>query len=290
MRLISSFILISCLFTSVSLADPGDGRKLNDHQFIESESLESPFITTSLASLTGAGFATAKDLKIDLGLFAQGFRYNIAFLDWLSIRAGINGKILSGANAQSALLFGLQLSYDYSIGAKIRALRIGGFQLSASLDVSFDNSVQMSPRDAIVESINKGDISTKTLLNIRSATVTTPGIQLAYAFGSTVGLWFALKQLIAQADGESESYSSTEAGVGVSLNFNQSLGLPVGSSLTYRSISDDSEDTEEYTGIGLFYTGRPELLTGVEVELGKITASRITIDTYNALFKLRYYW
>jgi len=51
---------------AVAASGEGQGRRLGDHVFVESESLDAPFVTMSIATHTGVGIASA-DLGVDLG-------------------------------------------------------------------------------------------------------------------------------------------------------------------------------------------------------------------------------
>jgi len=287
---------------AVAATGEGQGRRLGDHVFVESESLDAPFVTTSIASLTGVGIASAAGtvdldgdglddgLDLKLGVFQQGFQLSVAPVEWLALQATMSGQVLSGSNVDTALLIGVQAGYNYTLGAKVRVLRTDSLQLGASLAVNVDNGLRFSPLQAITESIDAGRISRNSLLSKSASTELKPGIQIAYGFGPTLGVWAsaAYAQTVAHSGAVDED-SSFDLGAGVSVNLNDAHDIPLGFDLT--AVTGASGDTTSRRGgVGVFYTGRPELQTGVEVEVGSQSSEDFSLDLSAGLFKLRYYW
>lgn len=297
---------LSVALTAVTLATPalareGSGRVLGGHAFIESESLESPFITTSIATLTGAGLASA-DLDVDLdndgapdalalslGVFRQGFLLGIAPTEWLELRAAMAGLVFSGSNVDTALILGVTAAYDYVVGAQVRLLQTSALQVSASLDVDVNNGLRFSPLQAIQESIDKGQISRDSLLAKTATTELKPSVQVAYGLNTTLGVWAAAtyEHALKATDGDVEP--TTGAGLGVSADFSPEYDFPLGVVLA-GTVSSSGETSSRSGSAGLCYTGRPALQTGVEVETGTQSSPSSSLEFTAGLFKLRYYW
>jgi hypothetical protein len=285
-----------------AVAEGGQGRRLGDHVFVESESLDGPFVTTSIASLTGVGIASADlsadldqdgfddGLDLSLGLFQQGFQLSVAPVEWLALQATMSGQILAGSNVDTALLLGVRGGYSYTLGAKVRVWRADSLQVGASLAVDVDNGIQFSPLRAITESINAGRITRNSLLSKSASTDLKPGVQVAYAFGPTLGIWTSASyERTVDHSGSADEDSSFEVGAGLSINLNDAHDIPLGFDLTAVTGSS-GETTSRSGGVGVYYTGRPELQTGVEVAVGSQTSDDLSLDLSAGLFKLRYYW
>ena len=76
----------------------------------------------------------------------------------------------------------------------------------------------------------------------------------------------------------------------MSVDFAPSYDVPVGLAASVAFESEGDEPTRKI-GSGVFYTGRPALQTGVEIEqLTSEVAPGTTLEALTGLAKLRYYW
>jgi len=278
--------------TQAAPSDNTSARTLAGHRFITSERGTSPFLTTHFSAITGVGFAninapvdalgqrTSKNRKYPLGYLSEGFDIQVALKPWLAVRGNIAGSVLAPASGPAALLIGAQVGYDYKLGASLRLFSSDRFQASFSVDRMSASKVTINVISALQDSIDAGSVSIDTLLNQSDESYMQSGLHLALGVASWLGVFGTLEYIGV----EEGAYNSV---LGVSLDLNPlSDYTPIGSSIVYNK----NGETVVY-GFGLFYTGRDNLILGLEGGLSNIDLPNDGfIDIYEGLIKMRYFW
>lgn len=281
------------------------GRRFGGHNFIQSDIDVTPFLTTHFSMKTGFGFGTinapidsfgnftSKNRSYALGFFSEELDLQVAILPWLGIRADINGVVLAPASANSALLFGANFFRGYSVGTTVRMLHGKRYQLTSSFDIAQYSDTTVNIVDAIQKSIDKGEIAASNLLNESDFSVIKGGMQAAYAISNWIGIWGAFSYSVKDDennDSDNENEPTTTSTVALSVDLNSlSTALPLGFLFSYNTSIKDGQ-RENKNGLGIFYTGRQNLLLGFETQYFTNEDDFVAIESYEGLFKMRYFW
>jgi hypothetical protein len=282
------------------------GRCLAGHCFLLSEFVPPPFVVTQFGLQSGLGIASATAPKLDsqgavtgttdydLGALEQIASLRLAPSPYFGLRLSVAGSAVVGTDVNSALVLGAFFGYDLAAGA-IGSIAFGRVRLSASFDLGLDRFYSFNVANAIVQSVNAGKIDASTLLTDSTTKWLSPGVQAAVAFHRAVGGWVdvAYRHDFTSAGDQSDDDGRMELGAALSVDLHPVTPAPIGMLGTYHIIlpfAKDSSATHEVTA-GVFYTGRHDLLVGVE---GRITLSSPATDvdftTYEGIVGLRYYW
>lgn len=305
-------VVLSALLASAppaQAAEGGDtGREVNGHTFLPSDLLPQPFCTTHVGLSTGFGFAKLKAPIVDengyatgetahytLAALAEWLDLQLAPLDWLAVRGKVQGTVLSGATTAAALNFGANVGLEYAVGATARVLRLGWLQAAVALDVDRTHGYRFSPGDAIVASLQAGQITTDTLLIRSTDTQVLVTGQVAASPGPAFGAWLVggYARSWTSGGGTSSSEGLLGLGLGASLDFAPLAKVPVGllSAYLYEKSSASGASGTHNVSAGVFYTGRRNLALGLEAGyLLQSPAAGVDLSVVTALIRLRYYW
>jgi len=299
------------------------GREMNGHLFLPSHLIDDPFSYTAFGVALGMGSGTALGDTINLTppltppLFGPpqreygytglgiGVAMNVRILEYLSARAVLGTIAYLGSGDGAAFVIGTSARISGSVGVK-GSLPVGeNFRFAASLDATYGPVLGVLVSQGIQDVINScRDPATGCTLDPsqflqQSKTITwVGGLSGAWAplpyLGVTMNAQFIAPTKT--ADGAA-SVSQTGYTVAVMADFDAKpllAWLPVGVNLAYSLTGPVGgvgvTRTAEY-GFGIYYTGRPHLALGVELDWrdGRLENQQVS-NSMLAWLNFRYYW
>jgi hypothetical protein len=310
MKAVSKLNAIICSMAVIcicqaAMAEDSPQRILGKHAFIPSDVVSDPFTGTYFSFSTGIGIGSM-DLAVDVPLegdmtipadlykmvvLGEKLDLQLSILDWLAIRGGLEGLVLSGADLGSALNMGAVVNYNWGAGAVVRVFRSEKLQLSASFDFVQDNSLEIKPATFLDSSITQGNIATDKLLTKVKGFGFKGGAQAAFAINDSFGIWANAEFQHLRKDDLGDN--AIIAGSGLSLDLYPSVSVPLGLIGYYQMEQgfEEGDKPEHQFGGGLFITGRENLSLGLEAAV-QMSEQNDIMKTFAliAAFKMRYYW
>jgi hypothetical protein len=292
------------------------GREMNGHLFMPSHLIEDPFSYTAFAMFFGLGSGNALGPELQLqppaivgekwygftGL-GLGMLMNVRILEYLSARALLNTNAYLGTGSGAALTVGTSARITGAVGVK-GSLPVGdNWRFAATLDVSYGPVFSLLLANGLIDQLNQ-------CRNNPSQCTIDPGsgfqtINTVTWIGGLSGSWAptpylgftANTQFIAPTKTGDASIAQNGFVVGGSGEFDALplvKWLPLGVNVAYQittGVGGNKVPTAQDAGFGLYYTGRPNLALGVELDwkwstLDTQQASTATLAWVN----LRYYW
>jgi hypothetical protein len=288
--------------------EPPQGREMNGHLFIPSELLVQPFVETEFSSVSTFGLvrSTAPTLTLvgDVGIerdrftqlgYAQTFELQVKVLPWLAVRATATSLIYSGVSRRSVLNLGSTLQYGAGGGVTLGHRFGEALQVAIVADASYEPSYSVDFGAAIAASLRAREVDTEPLVTKEKGVPLSAGAVAAYAVTSAVGL---------QVMGQYEHTFHTSGGLrdeaviaagAVDLDLRAFTPIALGLLASYQVAipmgESDRSDLWHYLDGGFFYTGRRDLLLGLEGSVRRFPQrGQIDSDSVVANAVLRYFW
>ena len=305
-------MLIPPIATSHGQEKP-KSRNFGGHLFQTPGFIDDPFTGTYLRTATGAGRALNLQLPLydlegdpidtlsgDIAFFLLGLDYQQRLTKWLALRVGFSGAARLGTNYVSLLAEGASAIYGGDIGATIRLVETRRFFLSAGVDARSNKLYSISPLDFAKSIIDSGLTDSSTaLLRKGDSWRLVGGLRAAYAFAPWIGVigmaeFGPATRVFADTSGQRDA-TQVNLGGSLSIDLRPGTGVPIGvsGSFLHQSMNDRTTDIggrQETTGLGVFYTGRQDLMLGLELSHNRIRQreSENSIDVTQARLLLRY--
>jgi hypothetical protein len=259
---------------------PGNvDRRLGDHVFTPSLLVRAPFAVTQVGAdlLYGSGTATGPKpsiLDLDRGeatytfaAMGQTFYYDHKVSDALSVGGGLIVSLYSGIDGPSAVVLGLEVGAGL-FGRLTWGREFGPVRAAFTFDVAYAPRYGLLLLDALQ---NAADPSASAFKDTNGWTV-KPGFSVAFAPHPALGVTiFADYQGVALETNDSgwQHESGMDAGLALDLDLGTFTRAPVALLGAVRVTapfgSGDAISTlVDYTA-GVFYTGRPPLVLGMEL-------------------------
>jgi len=279
-------------------------RGLEGHVFIPRLTVYNPFTTTDVATTSGFGYGTAGGPTFTLQgettnladyqivAYSQTFSGQWGISDWWAIRLIADGTLYTGANSSALAGIGVNGVVRGGAGTTFSWKVAPTFRLGLLVDVTFGPSIGISILDAVRESAASGTVQTP--VQTSGSTVITPTLSSAWAFARGFGLLFNVSYThnTVTVNAESVGADALELEGAVDLDLKELGSIPLGLALNVSSAySIGDEKFRRYVyGLGIFYTGRPELTLGLELALRRapLGTQDVFVKSYYALISLRY--
>ncbi len=292
------------------------GRELNGHLFMPSHIIEDPFSYTAFAMFFGLGSGNALGPEVQLlppaiigekwygytGL-GLGMLMNVRILEYLSARALLNTTAYLGTGSGAALTIGTSARITGAVGVK-GSLPVGdNWRFAATLDVSYGPVYSLLLVNGLVDALNNCRANpSQCTIDLGSGfqtinTVTWLG-GLSGSWAPTPYLGFTGNvQFIAPTktgDASIAQNGMTFAGAGEFDFLPLVRWLPLGVNVAYQltsGVGGNKVPTANEAGFGFYYTGRPNLALGVEIDWKWSTLETQQTSTATlAWVNFRYYW
>jgi hypothetical protein len=296
-------------------AATGDGpvshRALAGHMFVPSHLVQDPFSYTAVGLFWGVGGGEAIGPTLDLGPppridfqntrsygvngLGIGMALEARLLEWISVHASADAQAYLGTGNRSLLVVGTNAQITGLVGLK-GSLRLGEHvRLAAILDAQYGPVFTALIVQGLIDAVNSGQISLDQFYQERRALTWIPALAGAFAPFPFVGVTMNVRLLFPDGSGNAQFASSGIAFAGmVDLDLRPLVPfLPLGLSGVYSVLSPlgGALATTQNFGLGIYYTGVPELAAGIEIDwwLGRLASQHVASFT-SAWVNLRYYW
>ena len=296
-------------------ADDRSTPEMNGHVFIPSLLVETPFRETTfkLGLLYGFGDATGPKYEVQPGTpptvvqngtasytfasFAQTFRYDYRFLEWLSAGLTVITSLYSGIDGPSVISIGAQVGIGAGLNVKA-GHRFGPIETAIGLEVSNEPSYGVLVAAALIKAVHDGVIDAGVALQTTHTRNINPFAAASWAplpaLGLTLNLGYIHKQLRLSGGDIVTDQDGIQFAGALDFDFGRISSVPIGLLFAYR-LNSGIGDTgiskiEDVTG-GIFYTAKREISLGLEVGWRSFTIRPPLDSTMTvAQLGLQYYW
>lgn len=296
--------------------EPKMHRELNGHLFMPSHLIQDPFSYTAFATFFGLGSGNALGPELQLAPPAVigekwygftglglGMLMNVRILEYLSVRAMLDTTAYLGTGRGAALTVGTSARITGDIGVK-GSLPVGdAWRFSASLDMAYGPVYSLLLANGLIDAVNNCRVNpSQCSIDFGSGFQTIDTVTwvagLAGSWAPTPYLGFTGNfQFIAPTKTGDASIAENGVVLAVSGEFDflpLVRWLPLGVNTAYQltsGVGGNKVATANEAGFGLYYTGRPNLALGVEIDwkwstLETQQLSKATLAWVN----FRYYW
>lgn len=295
------------------------GHEMNGHFFLPSHLIDDPFSNTSFGMTFGLGSGDALGPTVQLSPpppvvlpdsksygytgIGVGLAMDVRILEYLSARALISTTAYLGTGNGAVIAVGSSARVTGDVGVK-GSLPVGKqFRFAASFDVSYGPVYSLLIAEGIANAVNACRIDPQTCqIDLgsfleASNTVTYIG-GLSGAWAPLPYLGFILNaQFIAPTKTGKASVSQNGYTLAAMADFDAKpllSWLPLGMNVTYSitsPIGSNGVTTSQDYGVGLYYTGRPDLALGLELDWkrNRLAGNQVGQSTL-AWINFRYYW
>ena len=309
-----ALVLLSLVATP-ALGQEKTGKRLpvlGGHNFLISEQVPDPFITSFFRNATGGGIAfnieslvidtsgdTIIDVSGDIAFLNLGFEYQGALADWVAIRVGFEGAARVGTSLESILGNGVSAVYGYFIGGTFRLVEKEKFILSATADLTGNSITDVGILQLVQDAIDEDSIPTDAeVVATGTDKAAVGGFRFAWAASRLVGVRANAAIGIADLFQSSESTKfSFITGAAVGFNFANTTKVPIGllaffNASNFSAGASNIVDKTFSTGLEIDYTGYEDFGLGLALawEKAELTMGRPSIKTFSGKINLRYYF
>jgi hypothetical protein len=297
--------------TTIAPAQGTQDRTLNGHAFIREELIRSPFAATNVEAniIYGVGTATGSALTFlgkpipektySWATMSQILTYEKKLWEGISVGGGLTADLISGIDGPSVVVMGTQVGYGL-FGRATAGQRFGPVQAAATFDVSYGPQYGIFILEAIdrfrtnpVDTIGKlGDYA----LASSNAWTLRPGFSTAWAPLRALGFtasadyqWISQDTIDGVVHGQgfevgaaADWYFGADTSAPVALLGAWHWSTPLGSNSPIGHVVDYS--------VGVFYTGRPALVLGLELGYRSFPYRSLQADLTLAQFRVQYFW
>ncbi|MEA3409066.1 MAG: hypothetical protein U9Q95_01825 [Candidatus Eisenbacteria bacterium] len=286
------------------------GRTLGGHTFMPSAQVRDPFITTYLLSGTGVSIFQLPLLTIDwegpepvivegdVLYLVQGFRYQRAVNEWLAVRGAFSATGRGGIDEKSIFAQGVMWSFAGGLGATARVWGAERAALAVSADVVLGNAYTINIFDYVEDIIEDGWDEESSLLSESSTSHGRLGLAGAWAPKRWLGVTASVDWAWTDGSGDRSWDERKLGGSGtVGIDFKELDAVPVGVRVAFSSQpigqggTGPADDIRSY-GVGVFYTGRPDLSIGADAIFLRLPLidSDVKTDAMQFSIDMRYYF
>jgi hypothetical protein len=301
------------------LKEPKWGRELGGHFFMPSHLIDDPFSYTAFGMTFGLGSGSALGPELHLsppppvitpgtkwygytGL-GVGFIQNVRFLEYLSARIAVSTQAYLGTGNGSVIAVGSSARVTGDVGVKGSLPAGEHFRFGATFDITYGPVYSLLIAQGIQDAVNACRLDPNTC-QIDLGSFLQQEDTVTY-IGGLSGAWAPLPflgvilnaQFIAPTKTGKASVSQNGYTLAAMVDFDAKPllnWLPLGLNLTYSitsPIGSNGVTTTQDYGAGLYYTGRPDLALGLELDWrnGRLTGQQVSESTL-AWINFRYYW
>lgn len=314
--ILGTTIALLTLLAAPALAQEESGKRLPElagHNFLISEQVPDPFITSFFRNATGGGIAfnvenllidsagdTILDVSGDIGFLNLGFEYQGALAEWFALRIGFEGAARVGTSLESILGNGVSAVYGYFLGGTFRLVEKERVYLSATVDFTGNTITDVGILQLVQDAIDQDTIAPESDAVVETGTdkATVGGIRFAWAASRLIGVrlnaGIGIADLFRSSDDTKTTFNAAGA---VGFNFANTTNVPIGL-LVFLQVANfnpgasDILDSSTITGIEVDYTGYDDFGLGVALSWTRadLTQDRPKINTFGATINLRYFF
>jgi len=290
---------------------PVSHRELAGHLFVPSHLVQDPFSYTGVGLFWGVGGGDATGPTLDLGPppridfvntrsygfngLGVGMALEARILEWISIHGTVDATAYLGTGNRALLVVGTSAQITGLVGLK-GSLQVGEHvRLAIMLDAQYGPVFTALIAQGLIDAVNSGQISLDQFYQENRALTWMPALAGAFAPFPFVGFTMNVRFLFPDGSGNAQFASNGIAFAGMlDLDLRPLVPfVPIGLSGVYSLLTPlgGALATTQNFGLGVYYTGVPELAAGIEIDwrLGRIASQHVSNFT-SAWVNLRYYW
>jgi len=285
---------------------------LDEHRFISSSKIKSPFINTYLQTSLGGGVTSRLDIPIikidgeeyvtltgDLAFTFLGFEYQHAVKDWIafSLKLNVIGRL--GTDAGAILYQGVNFDIGYQLGWLLKLYKKDNMMLSGIVRVTNNSFTFIDINGFVHGIIDSGKITPENKI-IKVTPAANAGVGFSYAY--SINRMFGITAEATANYGESaERFSNDEwtfnYGVLADADLNPDYAVPLGFGISYFG-SRRGKNTSSLFGnphnilFQINYTGKSDLDLGLVFNYQWYEDASIdqTINFTNVYLDIKYYF
>jgi hypothetical protein len=282
-------------------------RSLEGHVFTPSLNVRSPFAVTAFQAdlLYGTADATGPTYDVDgnvtgsrtytAAAMGQAFSYEKKLLEGVSVGLGAITELDSGIDGPSAVVVGAEISFG-AFGRATAGHRFGPVQVAATFDASYAPRLGLQIIEAVKVALEDRVLNSGAAFNQSNVLTLKPGVAAAWspfkALGITANVDWQWASLDSTRDSRQEE-TGTDFGIAADLDFGTFTSVPVALLGSYRvtaPVGGNGVDRITVGSGGLFYTGRPALVLGLEVGRRDFTFRNLDASSTIANIRFQYLW
>jgi len=287
-------------------------RTLGGHVFVPEVLVRSPFAATSIeaniiyGSGTAKGSASAGNLVIkddtyEFASMSQIITYEHKIAEGISAGGGITAELISGIDGKSVVVMGTQIGYGL-FGRFTAGQQVGPAQVAFTFDASYGPRYGIFFLNALDIAFNgiRGDLpkTEDAAFTSDNAWTLKPGASVAWAPMRQLGVTAAVDyQWISQKTSNgTNTGSALDVGVAADWDFGAYTRTPVALLATWHWTAPLGSSMNTSIGhvidwsLGVFYTGRPALVLGLELGRRSFPYRSLDTDLNLAQLRVQYYW
>jgi len=282
-------------------------RVLDGHVFSSGTLVRSPFAVTAFEAnlMYGSGTATGPtydrfgivvgDETYTFAAEAQTFSYDKKLAEGVSVGGGVVSQLYSGIDGPSVVVVGTEIGAGlFARGTAGR--RLGPVHAALTFDGSYAPRYGILVLDAIQKALQDRELDSEAAFNQTNAWTLKPGIAAAWAPHPALGLVASLDYQWVSLDATDSGWQE-ESGVDLAIAADLDLGtftsVPAAFLASYHRTepigSSGVSPITDFTG-GVFYTGRPALVLGLEVGYRSLSVRELDATATVAQIRLQYLW
>ncbi|MBI4705277.1 MAG: hypothetical protein HY744_29570 [Deltaproteobacteria bacterium] len=308
----------------------GQHRRVNQHNFIPPDQINSPFLNSNIGLAQGFGVYQfqAPDYTLDaiikaiqnqdanwekklsisahhFLMYGQALSGQIGILNRVSLDLSVMGRAAVGGETDTAIVMGGLGMADAGGMAKVRIVTVDkiGLQVTAGVGAGYHHILRVLPMPLVLEAICNyagKNCGLEGFVSISEMATVTPALMATLGW-KPLGLQFSVEPVFgvagADAEGNFEPTQTLATGVQLEVDFAElSEWAPVAIAGGYRidyelSAKDASyADTHGLSG-GIFYSGRRDFLLGLRANVSLITPSQEAAPMMvTGLMQMQYYF
>jgi len=283
-------------------------RTINGHTFIPEILVRSPFAATAASAdlLYGSGNATGPAFDVNgvpmgfrtytFAAMAQTFGYDKKVAEGISVGGGLITQLFSGIDGPSLVVVGAQIGGGL-FGRATAGTQLGPVQAALTFDAIWGPRIGLLVIQAIQKALDQRVLDTASAFSMQNAWTLKPGFAASWALWRPLGLtgsvdyqWIAINT----SDEVPKHGAGVDLGLAADLDFGTFTPVAMGvlaAIHTTSPLGSDSgvERVNDYS-LGLFYTGRPALVLGLEVGRRDLTIRELATKLVVAQLRLQYVW
>ena len=302
-------MLALILAAALSPASDVSAPELDGHVFMPSQLVDSPFRSTTFKLGILYGFGSATGTKYDLSgnatgtadytfaAFAQTFRYEYRFAEWISAGTVVVTSLYSGIDGPSMVSIGANVGL--AISARVKAgHRFGPIETAIVVDAGTTPEFGFLVGAAVIKAIKDNVLDPWAGFQQTHGVAFNPALAVAFApttaLGLTANLGYLYESLKVNGTSVGEQ-SAVQLAAAADFDFGKIGAPPVGINLAYRlnsPIGEGKLGSVQDISAGIFYTARRELGLGMEAgyRIFKLAPQNFDASAGVVQLQLQYYW
>jgi hypothetical protein len=268
---------------------------LGGHRYNPSLFFPAPFLTPYFTFAMGLGRSdqtvniAGNSYDVRLIGYAPTLGAQFQVLKKLVLNLGFAGGFTSGIDAQSTVIYGAAINYQYNIGGIYNLVEEKDWVLAFGMNVLFPHQLAVTPLSGIISDLENTFESSGNFVSQTNSKTYRPNFRFAYTLSPALGTFAVLGYNFSTSNTDSgqASDSGVTFGAGVDLQLRPLFNIPIGINASYihgLNITGTHPNSNYVFG-GVFETIGQRYSAGIEG--GRIFSTK---DAWLGALVTRYYY